>query len=259
MRRKKAAPCLQIAGILCTLIFAVTAFAFQPYESQTENTAETLQTESVLTEEAETQEDTSGLESFVAGLASLQQYYARTNVISASNPAAEVLAGATGYQKEAAQRTGTDITSAVLETARETIRSNQMSYKDYSTLLQIVEAEATGGDVYSKMLIAGVVMNRVADEHFPDNVYDVVWERSDDGSAQFSPTEDGRIDSVEITEDTIEAVGRVLSGEDYTQGALFFVARSKADPDNVYWFDSQLSVLYAYGGHDFFTFCEYVS
>ncbi|MFQ9393783.1 MAG: cell wall hydrolase [Lachnospiraceae bacterium] len=42
------------------------------------------------------------------------------------------------------------------------------------------------------------------------------------GSAQFSPVEDGRIYSVEITEDTIQAVDQALEGEDYSQGAPLF-------------------------------------
>ncbi len=33
-----------------------------------------------------------------------------------------------------------------------------MSGEEYYTLLQIVEAEATGGDVMSKMMVAGVVL-----------------------------------------------------------------------------------------------------
>ena len=47
--------------------------------------------------------------------------------------------------------------------AQQVVANNQLSYQEYYTLLQIVEAEATGGDVKSKMLIANVVLNRVAD------------------------------------------------------------------------------------------------
>ena len=53
------------------------------------------------------------------------------------------------------------------------IRNNQMPKQDYDALLRIVEAEATGGDLKSKVLIANVVLNRVNDERFPDSIYDV--------------------------------------------------------------------------------------
>ncbi len=200
-------------------------------------------------------------EILLLSIRSLQKYYHETQTVSASSRAAEVLAGAKAYkrslQNERAIRYSAETASAIGASARNLILANQMAYADYDSLLHIVEAEATGGDVYSKMLIACVVLNRVKDSHFPDNVTDVVWERSEDGTAQFSPTADGRIKTVEITDTTIEAVRRVLEGEDPSQGALFFVSRERASEDNVYWFDSQLQVLYAYGGHDFFTFLDY--
>ena len=133
------------------------------------------------------------------------------------------------------------------------IRNNQMPKQDYDALLRIVEAEATGGDLKSKVLIANVVLNRVSDERFPDSIYDVVFQYAG-GSAQFSPVEDGRIYSVEITEDTIQAVDQALEGEDYSQGALFFMARQSSDSSSVEWFDSELKPLFSYGGHEYFTF-----
>lgn len=139
--------------------------------------------------------------------------------------------------------------------AQQMVLDNQMNVNDYYTLLQIVEAEATGGDLKSKILIADVVLNRVRDSRFPDTIYEVVWQRAG-GSPQFSPTADGRIYTVSITDDTIEAVDRALAGEDYSQGALFFVARSSAEAQNVSWFDQNLEPVLEYGGHEFFCFCE---
>ena len=49
------------------------------------------------------------------------------------------------------------------------------------------------------------------DERFPDSIYDVVFQYAG-GSAQFSPVADGRIYSVEITEDTIQAVDQAWKG-----------------------------------------------
>ena len=138
--------------------------------------------------------------------------------------------------------------------ALSTVAENRMmSYTDYSTLLQIVEAECTGGDELSKQYVACVVLNRTKDEHFPDTVYDVVWQRLY-GHAQFSPTQDGRMGRQKITDTTISAVNKAVTEEDIAQGALFFIAREHAARSNVNWFDTELEYLFSYGGHEFFRF-----
>lgn len=133
------------------------------------------------------------------------------------------------------------------------VESTIMSDADYETLLSIVEAEVGGEDVKSRILVANVIMNRVKDHRFPDSVTEVVWERSN-GAAQFSPTEDGRINTVEISEMTKEAVRQVLEGVDYSEGALFFVAKDQALESNVVWFESDLKPLFTHGDHAFYTF-----
>lgn len=124
---------------------------------------------------------------------------------------------------------------------------------DYQALLRIVEAEATGADIKAKILVANVVINRVLDDHFPSTITGVVYSR-DGGSYQFSPLGDGRFYSVTVTETTVEAVDRALYGEDYSYGALFFAARKKSSYSNMVWFDTHLTRLFEYGGHEFFTF-----
>lgn len=123
---------------------------------------------------------------------------------------------------------------------------------NYNVLLRIVEAEASGEGMEGKKLVANVILNRVNHEEFPDSVEEVVFQTCG-GHAQFSPTIDGRFESVTISEETIQAVDMVLNGEDNSQGALFFSARSKADPDNMSWFDNNLKWLFEYGGHEFYT------
>ena len=127
-----------------------------------------------------------------------------------------------------------------------------MDDTNYQVLLRIVEAEAAGEGVEGKKLVANVILNRVNHPSFPNTVEEVVFQKSG-GSAQFSPTIDGRFESVVISDETIEAVDMVLAGADNSQGALFFSARSKADPDNMSWFDKNLKWLFAYGGHEFYT------
>ena len=127
----------------------------------------------------------------------------------------------------------------------------QLSDKDYDALRRIVGAEAGGEDQNGKLLVANVVLNRVNSEIFPDTVLEVVMQR-EQGIAQFSPTVDGRYQSVKISDDTQKAVERALYGEDISQGALYFCAREKADSDNLQWFDRKLTRLFAYGNHEFF-------
>ena len=120
--------------------------------------------------------------------------------------------------------------------------------QEYQVLLRIVEAEAGGEDTVGKMLVANVIMNRVNSGIFPATVTGVVYQNTECG-AQFAPTVDGRIDRVSVSQDTTEAVNRVLGGEDVSQGALFFRStRSRSS-----WFDQSLNRVLEHGNHIFYT------
>lgn len=130
-------------------------------------------------------------------------------------------------------------------------RIYEISNTDFNILSRIVEAEATDKDIKSKILVANVVLNRLKSEDFPDSIEGVVFQR-ENGAVQFSPTADGRYYSVNVTESSRESVERALTGEDYSEGALYFVERSIADPENVSWFDRALTKLFEYEGHAFY-------
>ena len=119
-----------------------------------------------------------------------------------------------------------------------------------AVLERIVEAEANDEDIYGKMLVANVVINRV-NEGFADTIKGVVFQRLG-GSAQFSPVVDGRYYSITVTQETKDAVARVLAGEDYSQGALYFFMRSGTTRAKAAWFDNELKYLFKYGCHEFF-------
>lgn len=127
-----------------------------------------------------------------------------------------------------------------------------LSEQDLEALLRIVEAEAGGEDEEGKLLVANVVLNRMESDKFPDTVSEVVFQR-DNGVTQFSPVNNGRYWTVEISEETVNAVERALEGEDISQGALYFAARKHADSERMKWFDDKLTFLFAHGGHEFFT------
>lgn len=128
-----------------------------------------------------------------------------------------------------------------------------MSDTDYDTLLRIVEAEAGSEDIKGRVLVANVIMNRIESDEFPDTVTDVVWDYSY-GVPQFSPTYDGRISEVTVSDETKEAVKQALEGVDYSQGALFFIEKESADKRNAAWFEKELKKLFKYGVHDFYTY-----
>ena len=142
------------------------------------------------------------------------------------------------------------VEQVVVEVTPEALTGNSFSLEDqeYQVLLKIVEAEAGCEDTEGRMLVANVVMNRVRNGYFPNTVTEVVYQRQD-GTAQFSPVSDGRIDTVNVSQGTIDAVARVMNGEDISQGALFFRSvRSRSG-----WFDQKLSRVLEHGHHIFYT------
>lgn len=136
----------------------------------------------------------------------------------------------------------TELEPEVVEEENEDIL--KLEYNDYNVLLKIVEAEAGGEDIIGKIMVANVILNRVNSDRFPDNVTDVVYQKS-----QFSPISDGRINTVSISQETLEAVERALNGEDYSNGAFYF----RSVRCNSTWFDNNLARVTEHGNHIFYT------
>ena len=123
--------------------------------------------------------------------------------------------------------------------------------ENLTALYRIVEAEATDQDVYGRMLVANVVINRTY-AGFSSTVKGVIFQTIG-GSQQFAPIRDGRYYTVEVTSKTKEAVDRVLKGEDYSNGALYFFQRDLTTAQKAAWFDNELKYLFKYGCHEFYT------
>lgn len=123
----------------------------------------------------------------------------------------------------------------------------RVSEKDRNILERIVEAEAGDQDHKGKLLVANVILNRVKSKSFPSTIRGVVF-----APRQFSPVSDGRYESVTVSADTKKAVSDALNGMDGSQGALYFMDRRYSDSSNVTWFDSCLTRLFQYQGHEFF-------
>jgi len=129
----------------------------------------------------------------------------------------------------------------------------ELSETEVLTLMRLVEAEAPAEDIYGKILVANVVLNRVHNEKMANTVTGVIYEKID-GNTQFSPTAISWYwNSIVVTDSTREAVARCLSGEDYSNGALYFYAWEK-NPNKhktVEWM-KELECLFTHGGHRFF-------
>ena len=132
------------------------------------------------------------------------------------------------------------------EEERRASRRIRYTDEDYQVLLRIVQAEAGICDKRGKILVADVIINRVLSKEFPNSVKAVVYEPS-----QFQPVSNGAINSVKVTAETIECVDRALDGEDYSNGALYFMSR-RGSGSAAAWFDRHLTYLFAHDGHEFF-------
>ena len=172
-------------------------------------------------------------------------------------PEAEIQTGEENVDTEIlAEESNTESTESVEENEstlkqdelNDQFNGHELGYNDYNVLLKIVEAEAGGEDLTGKMLVANVILNRVKNDRFPNTVKEVVYQKTN-GSAQFSPTVDGRINTVSISQETLEAVERVLNGEDYSNGALYF----RSVKCNSTWFDNSLRRVVEHGNHIFYT------
>lgn len=256
-RREKA---IFVAGT-----FAVAAIAFNcsNVHAQGKNqiyalAGEEVQVEDVL-EEPEPVSDAQmvfGLESIIQGVLLSQDTQSLINKIGTSFEL--VLVGQRAETREILSHLDfiSPNTDRIQEIRNQSVLYSEsqltMTDEDYDNLLRIVEAEAGGEDLKGKILVANVIFNRVENPDFPSNVTDVVWQNSG-GSPQFSPTADGRIYTVKVSDETREAVNRAIDGEDYSRGALFFVEETYAEESNMKWFKKELKFLFRHGEHDFYT------
>lgn len=117
-------------------------------------------------------------------------------------------------------------------------RSMELGPEERYLLAKIAMAEAEGEDVEGKALVIRVVLNRVADDGFPDTVKGVIYQ-----PWQFTPVSDGRIDAVEPSEDCWKALDMVVAGQwDASCGATYFESESGST-----WHRENLEFLFAHG------------
>ena len=145
--------------------------------------------------------------------------------------------------------------SAVGEMAEETVEEPAFwSEKDWNDeecylLARIAMAEAENQDAETKKLVIKTVLNRVSSEKFPDNIHDVIFEKTG-RTYQFSCIGNGRWDAVEPDEtcwDVMEMV-RLERQDNDSEGALYFEACRNEDN----WHSRNLDFLYQSGDIRFY-------
>lgn len=111
-------------------------------------------------------------------------------------------------------------TSRVIESTNEIV---ELDIEDAQLLMRLAWSEAGNQGIEGQLVIMNVVMNRVADENFPDNVKDVIYQKLGN-YYQFSVVGNGVFQKAEPTEETHLALADLESGKDISQGALYFEA-----------------------------------
>lgn len=85
---------------------------------------------------------------------------------------------------------------------------NEFTYEESQLLMHLAEAEAGNQGEDGMWLVMSVVMNRVNDPDWPDNITDVIYQKN-----QFSPVSDGRLNKVELSKEVHTALARIEKGE----------------------------------------------
>ena len=115
-------------------------------------------------------------------------------------------------------------------------------YNSFAILMQIVEAEAGTEDLTGKILVANVILNRI-EAGFGDTVREIVF-----APTQFDPVTNGSFYTAVPSDETREAVYLAITGENPSQGALYFCTYYKGYG----YFSSWATEVVAHGGHVFF-------
>lgn len=80
-----------------------------------------------------------------------------------------------------------------------------ISEDDIALMALMTMAEAESESDYGKRLVIDTILNRVDSEHYPDTVYDVIYQPN-----QFSPVWNGRLNRCEVQEDICRLVREEL-------------------------------------------------
>lgn len=91
---------------------------------------------------------------------------------------------------------------------------------EYSVLCKCVEAEAGDQSTEGRRAVAEVILNRVDDWEYPNDITSVVYDKG-----EFAVVANGSIDKVVVTQKTLDAVSAALAKRIYPVDMLWFRTR----------------------------------
>ncbi len=115
-------------------------------------------------------------------------------------------------------------------------------------LSRIIHAESGAEPYQGKLAVGNVILNRVKSEQFPDNIYDVIFDRQN--GVQFTPTANGMIYK-EPSAESIRAAKACLSGVNVVDDCLYFFNPKTATKAS--WIIQNCDFYTSIGNHDFYT------
>lgn len=113
-------------------------------------------------------------------------------------------------------------------------------------LAHIISAEAGTQPLAGQIGVGNVVLNRVADERYPNSIIEVIFQRGE--RTQFDPVEDGGINR-ESREISLVAALLCLEGYNTVGPSEFFV---NPEIGNATWFEASRTFVIRIGDHDFY-------
>ncbi|GAJ99540.1 MULTISPECIES: cell wall hydrolase [Geomicrobium] len=97
---------------------------------------------------------------------------------------------------------------------------DSISDEELDLLARLIHSEAQGEPYAGKVAVGTVVLNRVADDRYPDTITDVIYEVVN-GYYAFSPVLDGTIEEPAADESKL-AAREALAFEGQGEGSIFF-------------------------------------
>jgi len=120
--------------------------------------------------------------------------------------------------------------TAAPQVSRGTLFNGPVSFNrdDFDLLARLITAEADNQSFNTKVAVGAVVLNRTHSNIFPHTIPGVIYQ-VDGGCYQFEPVMNGWINRP-ASEEAKEAALAALSGDDPTNGALYFFDTSVTNP-----------------------------
>ena len=131
----------------------------------------------------------------------------------------------------------------------ETFRSADEFYNwnDLYWLAKIINAESEGESLEGKIAVGNVVMNRVSSTEFPNNIYDVIFDRK--GGVQFTPVANGSINKYPGSDSFLAAKICLENYKLSDKEILFFLNPAISTSS---WVPNNRDFVMSIGNHDFY-------